>query len=92
MTVHLLKCWPPYYQHVAHMLKPFEVRRDDRPYQPGDHLALHEWTPEGGYTGRSLMRRVTYVLRNGEQFGVQPGYVVLGLAAGPLPDEEPTDG
>ena len=76
--VHNLKVDQPYFDALASGHKTFEVRYNDRGFQPGDLLFLQEWTGSQ-YTGRSISRSVSYVLRDGEKFGVQPGYVVLGL-------------
>ncbi len=76
---HVLKTWPPFFQHVASGVKPFEVRKDDRSFAVGDVLHLREWDPyTSAYTDRFDERTVTYVLRGGE-FGIEAGYVVLGL-------------
>jgi len=75
--VHTLKTVRPYFQHVQRLAKTFEIRRDDRGFQPGDLLILAEW--DGQFTGQDCAREVTYVLRDGEGFGVKPGYVVLGI-------------
>ena len=80
MTVHELKCMPPHFQHVWDDLKLFEVRKDDRGFQPGDQLLLREWADATGYSGRMARRSIIYVLRDGTRFGLQDGYVVLGLA------------
>ena len=78
--IHELKTWPEYYQSVADGSKPFEVRNDDRRFAVGDVLLLREYEPiTEQYTGNTLRRRVTYVLRGGPW--VAAGYVVLGLAA-----------
>ncbi len=83
MRTHTLKTDQPYFQAVWDGAKPFEIRRNDRGYQPGDLVHLREgWTAEDGtyqYTGRQLTRAVTYVLRDGERFGLDPDFVVLGL-------------
>lgn len=95
MTTHELKCLPHYFAAVAENRKPFELRRDDRipSFAFGDTLRLREWregvkrNPEGGfqryseYTGRECVRRVTYVLRECADFGLMPGYCILGLEA-----------
>jgi hypothetical protein len=81
VTVHRLKTWVPYFDAVTSGAKPFEVRRDDRGFQRGDRVQLTEVTrPEDGLipTGREAMYEITYVLTGG-QFGIEPGYVVLGL-------------
>jgi hypothetical protein len=76
--VHVLKTVQPYFESVWMGSKNFEVRRADRNFQPGDLLVLAEWDGEG-YPGRATFQVVMYVLRDGEAFGVQPGFVVLGL-------------
>lgn len=43
---HHLRTWPVYFERVADGSKTFEVRKDDRGYQTGDVLVLHEWSPE----------------------------------------------
>lgn len=76
---HRLKTWPEYFQSVLSGAKPFEVRKDDRGFAVGDFLILEEWEPNPeGYTGNVHVVQVTYVLRGG-QFGVESGYVVLGI-------------
>lgn len=78
---HFLKTWPQFWSAVARGDKNFEVRKDDRAYQAGDILILERFDPEhpeqfGTYG--SLTRVVTFVLPGG-QFGIEPGYVVMGL-------------
>lgn len=86
VTVHRLKTRAPYYEAVVSGAKPFEVRRDDRGFQRGDrvHLAETAYVSVPGVgdewcaTGREAEYEITYVLTGG-QFGIEPGYVVLGL-------------
>lgn len=83
---HYLKTWPRYYERVLAREKTFEIRRNDRDYQTGDHLVLQEWRPAeipgargepaGEYTGRAIGATVSYVYAGP---GVEDGYVVLGL-------------
>ena len=45
----------------------------------GDLLVLKEWDPRRErYTGREMQKEVTYLMVGG-QFGIEPGYVVMGL-------------
>jgi hypothetical protein len=75
---HKLKTWPDYF-HALERGKNFEVRRDDRGFQKGDVLWLREFNPKlRVYTGNGHFARITYILTGG-QFGIEPGYVVLGL-------------
>ncbi|OMF50852.1 ASCH/PUA domain-containing protein [Paenibacillus peoriae] len=74
---HDLKILPKYFDAVCDGRKPFEVRKNDRNYQVGDLLDLKEWTPDIGYTGGSLIRRVSYFLDDPDY--VKEGFVILGL-------------
>lgn len=75
------KILPEYFDAVADGSKPFELREDSNDVRVGDILKLCEWTPDrGGYfTGRSVKKLVSYVLRDAPQFGLMPGYCVIGL-------------
>lgn len=42
---HDLKIWPQYYCRVADGSKTFEVRHNDRGFQPGDEVELREYDP-----------------------------------------------
>jgi len=91
---HELKTWPVYYDAIAEGQKQFELRIDDRRggFHVGDVLVLREWDPEpphgpGSYSGRSLERVVTYVMRyEGTPAIIEPsgailfGWAILGLA------------
>lgn len=87
MKTHHLKTWPSFFQDVRDGTKRFEVRKNDRDFATGDHLVLHEFTPDpshhsgGDYTGRTVTAQVGFVLHGGAipPFGVQPGYCVMSL-------------
>lgn len=87
MAIHDLKVYPPHFDALKSGEKPFEVRRDDRGFQKGDVLVLHHFDPLGerGVDDPPLVRLVSYVLRGG-QFGIEPGFVVMGLGDPPIPD------
>jgi Domain of unknown function (DUF3850) len=92
MVEHTLKTLPDYWDAIDRGEKTFEVRRDDRGFQKGDVLRLlrlvkigsgphagvwvEEKSDDGYYV--ELHRKISYVLTGG-QFGIEPGYVVLGL-------------
>lgn len=87
MQEHILKCLPTYYDAIERGEKPFEVRRDDRGFQKGDVLVLQRLCQDRpfyveydhhGKVKHEMRRKVTYVLTGG-QFGIEPGYVVMGL-------------
>lgn len=86
---HELKIWPKYFDVVRRGDKPFEVRKNDRSFAVGDTLVLQEFEPgtttlgkmpgtTGRYTGRRTEKVVVYVMPGG-QWGIQDGYVVLGI-------------
>lgn len=81
--MHDLKTWPEYFQAVKSGAKPFEVRHEhDRAFSVGDVLCFREWEPDAeAYTGDSIERVVTYVLRDAFWLGLRPNFAVLGLAA-----------
>lgn len=63
MKTHELKIMPEYFQTILSGEKTFEVRFNDRNFAKGDHLLLREHDGEG-YTGRTLIAEVTYLLDN----------------------------
>lgn len=86
MTIHELKTWPEYWAEVAAGNKTFEIRKNDRNFKVGDHLLLQEYDPfseefdhgfTSGYSGRSVLCEVTYILSN--YSAVKDGYVVMGI-------------
>lgn len=77
--IHALKIWPQYFERIYQGEKKFEVRVNDRDYQVGDILDLNEYDPTTkSFTGRSLPRRVGYILHGG-QFGIDSNVVVMSL-------------
>ncbi len=75
-TIHCLKVTPEFFPAIACGDKNFEVRVNDRNFKTGDMLVLQEW--DNGYTREAVTKIVTYTLYGG-RFGVQDGYVVMGL-------------
>lgn len=98
MAEHVLKTLPPYFDATARGDKPFDVRRDDRGFQKGDTLRLREFLPRppgltsyererNSFTGREIICDVLWILTGG-QFGIEPGFVVMGLRVRPTPDQQ----
>lgn len=78
-TIHELKTWNEYFSMVFSGSKSFEVRKNDRDFKLLDEVLLREFDPNTEkYTGRILHRRISYIFKGG-QFGIEEGYVVLGL-------------
>ena len=79
MTVHELKTWPEFFEPVARLEKPFEIRVNDRDYQVNDVLYLREFEPDSAkYSGRWVARRVSYLMI-GPAFGLKHGWACMGL-------------
>ena len=77
---HELKTWPEYFEKILNNEKNFEVRANDRNFKQGDILRLNEYDPEqGDYTGRSILRKVCFVLYGGK-FGIKSGYCVMSIS------------
>lgn len=76
--VHELKTLPEYFEAAQKRLKNFEVRKNDRPFEVGDFLALNEWTEDTGYTGHCMLFEITYILNNPTY--CKDGFVILGLS------------
>lgn len=75
--IHALKQLPEYYSDVLSGRKSFEIRKNDRPYKEGDLLALNEYDTENGYSGRSCLVYIDYVLNNSEY--CKEGFVVMAI-------------
>ena len=75
---HDLKILPQYFEAVKTGKKKFELRKNDRDYKVGDEIHLEEWERAGGYTGRDIVKEITYVLKDCERFGLKDGYCIIG--------------
>lgn len=75
---HFLKTVEPYFTEVSYGFKNFEVRKNDRDYQAGDHVELQAFDPiHNKKTGETVIKRIVYVMDNPEY--VKEGFVILGL-------------
>lgn len=79
--VHELKCWPEYFQAVMSRDKTFECRINDRDFESGDFVILHEWSPETKeYTGQQSPKfEIGYILNLNKYIGAKTGHVVFSL-------------
>ena len=92
--LHHLKTLKPYFLAVEQGCKRFEIRHnDDRAFQKGEPIVLHEFDPElldpvnqqyGCHTGRTLHATITFVTN----FKQAPGYVVFGFKLADQPGGE----
>jgi len=81
MAIHHLKIRPEYFADVLIGVKKAELRKDDRGYEVGDILVLHEWD-EDRCTGKACCVFVTHVLRNCPEYGLAEDYCILSIDRG----------
>lgn len=75
--VHELKITPEHFAPVAAGLKRAELRLNDRNYQVGDLLSLHEWDDAAHeFTGQFESVRVIHIADVGQWLS---GYVMLSF-------------
>ena len=80
MRVHCLKTWPEYYRPLKAGVKPFEVRKMDRPFAVGDIILAQNFVRGDviwGYTGEECAVRISYILV--DYPAIEYGYGVLGV-------------
>lgn len=79
---HEIKCWSEYFWKIKSGLKNFELRFNDRDYQVGDILYIHEWDnfaePMKRSTGNAVLKRISYMVTN-STLGLKEGYCILQL-------------
>lgn len=79
-VVHMVKMWPEPFRLVRSGQKTFELRRDDCGFKVGDTLSLGEFDPvTEQFSGECERRRISSVLRNAPELGLQPGFCILSL-------------
>jgi len=70
--IHELKIVPKYYERILEGVKNFEVRYNDRGFQPGDTVVLREYVPEP-FNSWDLEIQIGYTDREPLEFTI--GYV-----------------
>lgn len=78
--IHELKIFPEYFDSVAEKKKTFELRKNDRDFKVGDQILLREWNGDTGYTGRSLLIEIIYILKAEDiGFGLRSDYCIMSI-------------
>lgn len=86
-VVHQLKTDPEVFAASWEGIKGFEIRFNDRDFEPGDELLLKETRFSGEemkegapleFTGREIDAHVNYMLRGGN-YGLAEGWVILSV-------------
>ena len=80
MKLHILKIRPEYFGQVLYGCKTFEIRKDDRDYEVDNIIHfIDSMTGEDAVMCSNNIFRITYVLRNVPEYGLQKGYCILGI-------------
>lgn len=94
---HDLKIWPIHFARILDGTKTFEIRENDRYFQPGDTVTLQEWDPEPESSAEGKSKTMTSRGYTGNQAGpfnigvVYPlasNEVVFSLLPGPRPSSK----
>lgn len=76
MRKHSIKLLPRYYDEVIKGEKPFEFRKNDRNYLPGDFVLLNEYDGKN-YTGRVCAVLIKEVYRLGNLYPEFKDFVIF---------------
>lgn len=75
LQLHNIKIERVYFDAVLDGSKTFEIRFDDRGYEKGDFVILHETNAEKGITGHTIEKRIGFIT----EYEQQEGFVVFSL-------------
>ena len=76
MTKHSIKILPQYFEDIYHNRKPFEFRKNDRNYLPGDLVILNEYDGKD-YTGRCMALLIKEVYKLGTVYPEFKDFVIF---------------
>lgn len=77
---HILKIQYRYLMDILYEGKTFEIRKDDRGYEVGDFIHFVDINGKefpGFY--RNVFFKITYILRNVTQYGLDRDYCILAI-------------
>lgn len=86
MKLHELETKYEYLVEIALGNKTFELRKNDRDYQVGDlihfiaiDIKQSDKLDNGLYIGQDDLYKITYILKNVEQYGLDKDYCILAI-------------
>lgn len=81
MKLHTLKILPKYYVALVNGEKTFELRKNDRDYKVGDLITFTntDGTPFITPHKERIVFRITYILENVSEYGLDDEYCILAL-------------
>lgn len=78
-VIHELKIKKEYYIPVSSWQKQFELRKLDRDYQVGHFIKFNVINEDGTIEPSNDIYRITYILKDVPEYGLQPGFGILGI-------------
>lgn len=75
MRIHNLKIEDKYYIDILQHDKTWEIRYNDRDYKVGDLIRF--WDKE--HNPCPYLFKITYILYEGERFGLKEGYCIMSI-------------
>lgn len=79
MKLHVLKLKKMYYRDVMIRNKKAELRKDDRDYEVGDLIHFVDVQGKEFEAYYDNLFRITHILRNVPEYGLQDGYAILSI-------------
>ena len=76
--IHELKITPNNYKVIRDGSKTFELVKYNRDFSVRDILVFQEYEDSSGYTGRKIIKEISYVSNKGED-GLSEDFCILGL-------------
>ena len=79
--IHKLKTQLKYYASISNHEKTFELRKTDRDFKVRDFLHMQPFDHEKNIEFEMCRKvaRITYILTDAKEFGLQDGFAILGL-------------
>lgn len=91
MKLHELKIKHEYLTSILNGEKTFELRKNDRDYQVGDLISFIDIGDDGEdkerYCFIDILYKITYILKNVEEYGLNKDYCILGIRKVKLDEE-----
>jgi len=80
VIVHELKVLPEYFNLSYNRIKRYEIRSLDRGFKIDDYIYLKEFDAiKQSYTGRNLICKITHILKNIPQYGLNEEYGIISI-------------
>lgn len=76
--IHELMILKKDYDLMKKGIKTFSLRENDKNYKVGDIIILKEYIDAIGYTGRKIIKQISYILDGGNS-GLNENYCILGF-------------